>query len=92
MKQKVSSLGGKINKVNKALVRVAKRNTEKRQQKKTPTAPKMLELINDFRDFSGYKINTQRSITFLSGNNECMETNYKHTMPLELLQENEIFR
>lgn len=35
----------------------------------------LLELISDSSNSVGYKINTQRSITFLYSNNECVETN-----------------
>ena len=31
---------------------------------------KLLELINEFRNTAGYKINTQKSLAFLNTNNE----------------------
>ena len=34
---------------------------------------KLLELINDYSIFAGYKINTQRSLAFLYTNNEKTE-------------------
>ena len=34
---------------------------------------KLLELINEFRKFAGYKINTQNSLAFLYTNNERSE-------------------
>jgi hypothetical protein len=34
---------------------------------------KMLELTNEFNKFSGYKINTQKSVAFLYANNEQSE-------------------
>ena len=37
------------------------------------TTRKLLELKNEFGNFSGYKINTQKSIAFLYANNERSE-------------------
>ena len=34
---------------------------------------KLLELISEFRKVAGYKINTQKSLAFLSTNNEKSE-------------------
>ena len=36
---------------------------------------KLLELISEFSKVSGYKINTQKSLTFLYTNNEKMKSN-----------------
>ena len=41
----------------------------------------MLELINEFRTVVGYKINTEKSLTFLFTNNERSETSIKETIP-----------
>ena len=40
---------------------------------------KLLELINEYSKVSGYKINTQKSLTFLFTNNE--KTEIKETIP-----------
>ena len=34
---------------------------------------KLLQLINEYRKFAGYKINTQKSLAFLCTNNEKIE-------------------
>ena len=38
---------------------------------------KLLELINKFSKVAGYKINIQKSVTFLYSNNEMLEMEYK---------------
>ena len=38
------------------------------------TTRKLLELINEYSEFSGYKINTQKSLAFLYTNNEKKQT------------------
>ena len=40
---------------------------------------KLLELINKFSKVAGYKINIQKSVTFLYTDNEILEKEYKHT-------------
>ena len=42
---------------------------------------KLLELINEFSKAAGYKINTQKSLTFLYINNEKSEREIKETIP-----------
>ena len=42
---------------------------------------KLLELINDYSKFTGYKINTQKSLAFLYPNNEKTEREIKETIP-----------
>ena len=41
---------------------------------------KLLEVINDFCKFAGYKINTQKSVVFLNSNNELSEREIKKTI------------
>ena len=42
---------------------------------------KLLELINEYSKFAGYKINTQKSLALLSTNNEKSESKTKETIP-----------
>ena len=42
---------------------------------------KLLELINEYSTFAGYKINTQKSLAFLYTNNEKTEREIKETIP-----------
>ena len=44
------------------------------------TKKKLLELINEHRKLAGYKINTQKSHTFLYTNNEKTEREIKETV------------
>ena len=46
------------------------------------TTRKLLELINEFGKFAGYKINTQKSIPFLYTNNERTGRETRETVPL----------
>ena len=46
------------------------------------TIRKLLELINEIRKFTGYKINTQKSLAFLYTNNKKSERETKETIPL----------
>ena len=39
---------------------------------------KLLELINKFSKVAGYKINTQKSVTYRYTNNEILEKEYKN--------------
>ena len=41
----------------------------------------LLELINDYSKVAGYKINTEKSLTFLDTNNEKTEREIKETIP-----------
>ena len=45
---------------------------------------KLLELINKFSKVAGYKINIQKSVTFLFTNNEMVEKEYKNTIPFKI--------
>ena len=45
---------------------------------------KLLQLINKFSKVAGYKINTQKSVTFLYTNNEIVEKEYKNTIPFKI--------
>ena len=47
------------------------------------STPKLLELINKFSKVAGYKINIQKSTTFLYTNNEILEKE-KNTIPLKI--------
>ena len=42
---------------------------------------KLLELINEYSKVAGYKINTQKSLTFLYTNNKKIEREIKETIP-----------
>ena len=42
---------------------------------------KLLELINEFGKFAGYKINAQKSLAFLYTNDEKYEREIKETLP-----------
>ena len=42
---------------------------------------KLLELINEYSKVAGYKINTQKPLTFLYINNEKIEREIKETIP-----------
>ena len=53
---------------------------------KDPTK-KLLELINEFRNISEYKINIQKSITFLYVNNKITESEIKKTIPFTIASE-----
>ena len=45
---------------------------------------KFLELINECSKVSGYKFNTQKSLSFLYTNNEKTETEIKETVPFTI--------
>ena len=45
---------------------------------------KLLELINEYSTFAGYKINTQKSLAFLYTNNEKTERKIKETIPFTI--------
>ena len=42
---------------------------------------KLLELIREFSNVAGYKINTQKSLAFLYANNENSEVEIKESIP-----------
>ena len=46
------------------------------------TIRKLLELISEFSKVAGYKINTQKSLSFLYTNNEKSEREIKESIPL----------
>ena len=45
---------------------------------------KLLELINEFGKFAGYKINAQKSFEFLYTNNKRSEREIKETIPFTI--------
>ena len=45
---------------------------------------KLLELISEFSKVSGYKINTQKSLSFLYTNNEKSEREIKESFPFTI--------
>ena len=45
---------------------------------------KLLELINDYSKVAGYKINTQKPLSFLYTNNEKTEREIKETIPFSI--------
>ena len=48
------------------------------------TTRKLLELIHDYSKVSGYKINTQKSLSLLYSNNEKIEREIKETIPFTI--------
>ena len=45
---------------------------------------KLLEIINEFSNVAGHKINTQKSLTFLYTNNEKSEREIKESVPFTI--------
>ena len=45
---------------------------------------KLLQLINKFSKVAGYKINIQKSVTFLFINNEILQNEYENTKPFKI--------
>ena len=45
------------------------------------STPKLLELISEFSNVVGYKINTQKSVAFIYTNNEPIEREIRKTIP-----------
>ena len=45
---------------------------------------KLLELINEYSKVAGYKINTQKSLTFLYTNNEKIKREIKEIIPFTI--------
>ena len=48
------------------------------------SARKLLQLINEYSNVSGYKINTQKSLAFIYTNNEKTEREIKETIPVTI--------
>ena len=48
------------------------------------TIRKLLELISEFSNVAGYKINTQKSLAFLYTNNEKSEREIKGSIPFTI--------
>ena len=48
------------------------------------STPKLLELVDKFSKVAGYKINIQKSLTFLYTNKEILEKEYKNTVPFKI--------
>ena len=46
---------------------------------------KLLELINEYSKVVGYKINTQKSLSYLYTNNEKTEREIKETIPFNIV-------
>ena len=47
---------------------------------------KLLELINEYSNFEGYKINTQKSLAFLYTNNKKIEREIKEEISFTMQQ------
>ena len=45
---------------------------------------KLLQLINEYSNVAGYKINTQKSLAFVYANNEKTEREIKETIPFTI--------
>ena len=45
---------------------------------------KLLELVHEFSEIAGYKINTQKSVTFLHTNNEKIRKKMKESIPFTI--------
>ena len=45
---------------------------------------KLLELINEYSEIAGYKINTEKSLAFLYTKNERTEKEIKETVPFTI--------
>ena len=53
-------------------------------EKPKDSTRKLLELINDYSKFAGYKINTEQSLAFLYTNNEKTEREIKEIIPFTI--------
>ena len=51
---------------------------------KNPQTPQLLELINEFSEVAGYKVNTQKSAAFLYTNNEQSKKEIMKTIPFTI--------
>ena len=47
------------------------------------STPKLLEVIEQFSNVAGYKINAQKSVAFLYTNNETKEREIRESIPLQ---------
>ena len=48
------------------------------------STPKLLELIQQFSNVAGYKINVQKSVAFLYTNNENTEREIRESIPVTI--------
>ena len=48
------------------------------------STPKLLDLISEFSKVAGYKINMQKSVSFLYTNNELAEREIRKTIPFTI--------
>ena len=48
------------------------------------STPKLLEIIEQFSNVAGYKINAQKSVTFLYTNNETEEREIRESIPFTI--------
>jgi len=53
-------------------------------EKPKDSTRKLLDLMNEYSKFAGYKINTQKSLAFLYTNNEKIKREIKETIPLTI--------
>ena len=53
-------------------------------EKSKDSIRKLLELISEYSNVAGYKINTQKSLAFLYTNNEKTKREIKETMPFTI--------
>ena len=53
-------------------------------EKPKDSTRKLLELINDYSKVVGYKINTEKSLSFLYTNNEKTEKEIRETIPFTI--------
>ena len=51
------------------------------------TIRKLIDLISEFSKVAGYKISTQKSLAFLSTNNEKTEKEIKESIPFSIATE-----
>jgi predicted RNA-binding protein with PIN domain len=49
------------------------------------STPKLLDTLNSYSKVEGYKINLQKSLTFLYTNNEQTEKEYVETIPFTIV-------
>ena len=53
-------------------------------EKTKESTPKLLELIEQFSNVAGYKINAQKSVAFLHTNNETEEREIRESIPFTI--------
>jgi hypothetical protein len=58
--------------------------------KEPKTLPKVLDTINSYSKVTGYKINLQKSLTFLYTNKEQIEKEYMEIIPFTVASKNQI--